>query len=503
MLRYLFILFFSLLFIGCGSDKEGPTKRVIASQNIYRSAHNAPKDPLYEDQWYLHDRFGIDIGNLWQNYLGDGIRLSVVDVGIDITHEDLKGSIDFDAAHRFSDNSNDPSPTTQELYDPQIDANHGTAVAGVIAAAHNGIGMMGIAPNVSLIPLNVFSRATDRSFVKAISLDDVDISSNSWGEDLSRGFIDDRLVLDAINQTMKKSPTIYLFSSGNEASNAEFSSLLTSRYTLVIGASTKGGSIAPYSNRGANLLCVAPGGGNFGLLTTDLTGEKFGYDTKWHHLNLPENSAYNYTDSFKGTSASTALVAGVVALMKEANPTLDYRDVRYIIAHTSRQIDPNHPSWIENDEGLYYSTAYGFGLIDAQKAVEEAKHFRHLPPIIKAQKALTKLSLPISSQTRNGVSLSFEIDQDFVVEYAVLHLDASYKQIGDLDLLLTSASGTQLPLLEHSPRFDTPLKRWDFGAIGYMDESAKGSWELRLITHNPHLQGLLRSASLTLYGHQK
>ncbi len=503
MIRYLFYFLFSVLILGCGEDHQNSPKKIITTQTTYRSGYNAPKDPLFDDQWYLHDKFGIHISNLWQNYLGNGVRVAVVDVGVDARHEELKGVIDFDSSYRFSDNSNDPSPTDYEIKNPQIDANHGTAVAGVIAAAHNGKGIMGIAPNVSLVPLNVFSQPTDQTFAKAISLKGIDISSNSWGEDLSNGLIDDQAVLRAINKKMHSVPTIYLFSSGNEASNTEFSSLLNSRYTLVVGANTKDGVLSPYSNQGANLLCVAPGGGNFGLLTTDLTGDRLGYDTKWHHLNIKENSSYNYTNSFKGTSASTALVTGVVALMKEANPQLNYRDVRYILAHSSRQIDPSHHSWIQNDEGLYYSNAYGFGLIDAQNAVEKSKHFISLPPVTQTHKELTKLNLPITTQARNGVSFAFEIDRDFVVEYVVLHLDASYPQIGSLDLSLTSASGTQITLLQHNPRFDTPLTSWDFGAIGYMDESTKGTWEVHLTAHNVALKGLLKGASLTLYGHQK
>ena len=142
------------------------------------------------------------------------------------------------------------------------------------------------------------------------------------------------------------------------------------------------------------------------LITTDRSGCTQGYSQRlsfstidtippnlfeYSYTNktpVPHNSNpyCNYTSSFNGTSAAAPTVSGVVALMLEANPNLTHWDVRHILATTSRKIDANYkvpssgsinlsPGWITNKRGYNYSDWYGFGLVDAAKAVNAAKAF--------------------------------------------------------------------------------------------------------------------------------
>ncbi|WP_226470706.1 S8 family serine peptidase, partial [Luteimonas panaciterrae] len=97
-----------------------------------------------------------------------------------------------------------------------------------------------------------------------------------------------------------------------------------------------------------------------------------------------------------GTSAATPMVSGVAALMLEANPRLTYRDVKYILATTARQIHPDQPDvrhpddrgqvlvpgWTKNAAGHAFSNWYGFGLVDATAAVTKAADFKPLPPLV-------------------------------------------------------------------------------------------------------------------------
>lgn len=91
-----------------------------------------------------------------------------------------------------------------------------------------------------------------------------------------------------------------------------------------------------------------------------------------------------------GTSAAAPTVAGVAALMLSANPQLTLRDVKYILATTAFQIDPDQPKaryngtvidpgWITNAAGHHFSNWYGFGLLDGAAAVERAMRFTALP----------------------------------------------------------------------------------------------------------------------------
>jgi subtilisin family serine protease len=77
-------------------------------------------------------------------------------------------------------------------------------------------------------------------------------------------------------------------------------------------------------------------------------------------------------DDFGGTSSSTPLVAGVVALVLEANPALTARDVQYILRSTATKIDPSSPSWITNGAGIAHSRLYGFGRVNSAAAVNAA-----------------------------------------------------------------------------------------------------------------------------------
>ena len=89
----------------------------------------------------------------------------------------------------------------------------------------------------------------------------------------------------------------------------------------------------------------------------------------------------NCTDDFGGTSSAAPTVAGVVALMLEANPLLGWRDVQHILIRTAEQNDAGDPSWITNAAGLRNSNIYGFGRVDAERAVTVAAGRRAGPAL--------------------------------------------------------------------------------------------------------------------------
>jgi len=486
MLKILMFITISIIFNACGRDKidsrsidlQSLSTKNQTSNKRYHSSFSGKYDPLYDKQWYLHEKFGIDINDSWSEYLGDGIKIGLVDSGVDITHKDLDGVIDFQNSYRYSDNSHNPTPTNYELNSDNIDEAHGTSVAGLIAAMHNGVGIMGIAPNVDLIALNVFSKPTDSTFKDAILRSDIDISSNSWGSDDKDGLVDDRVVLDAIDKKMIIDPTIFIFSSGNSAKNSDFNSVLNSRYTLVIGASNRYGRVSAYSNYGSNLLALTPGG-DFGdmLITTDLSGS-YGYDRG------------DYTNKFEGTSASAAIFSGVVALMLEANKDLSYRDIRYIIAHSSKVIDKIDPSWHKNSKGLFFSNYYGFGLIDAKRAISMAKEFI---PLGEEES--------IVSYLRDG---KFLVDNDIDIEYITISVKFEDNIVGKkIKLSLISPQNTHSTLIDKDSKITQSLDDWEFGANDFLDESSEGEWRVEALDLNSGKKLKIEDAKLTIYGHYK
>ena len=106
---------------------------------------------------------------------------------------------------------------------------------------------------------------------------------------------------------------------------------------------------------------------------------------------LPEittTDAHNaYTTSFGGTSAAAPIVSGVAALVRAANTSLTWRDVKLILAGSARKNDPTSSTWEQaglkygsGSDRYWFSHDYGFGVVDAWAAVQMAKEWTNLPP---------------------------------------------------------------------------------------------------------------------------
>lgn len=154
------------------------------------------------------------------------------------------------------------------------------------------------------------------------------------------------------------------------------------------------------------------------------------------------NEDGNYTNRMNGTSSATPMVSGVVTLMLNANPNLNYRDVKYILAHTARKIDENNPDWNKNAAGLWFNPNYWFGLVNAGKAVEMAKNFS-LPPETETKLYNVDTNIAIPDNDSNGVSININVDENISIEYVNVWVSIpDHNYPGDLEIDLVSPSGT-------------------------------------------------------------
>jgi subtilisin family serine protease len=154
---------------------------------------------------------------------------------------------------------------------------------------------------------------------------------------------------------------------------------------IYVGACNDEGRRSRYSQYGEGLTIVAPSDDVLpspqeikdgarrpsSIATTDLQGIG-GYMQDQTHYTLSDNEF-----GFGGTSAAAAQVAGVVALMLQANAQLSSRDVHTILCETARAADDKGLSLLETDDGsvpgkAQYSAEFGYGLVDAARAVAEA-----------------------------------------------------------------------------------------------------------------------------------
>jgi subtilisin family serine protease len=294
-------------------------------------------DARYAQQWHF-DLIG-DIETIWQTYSGAGVAVAVYDDGMDQTHPDLVAN--YDASLHYSGIGSDDG-----RHNGPGDG-HGTSVGGLIAAALNGVGVVGVAWGAGLTSVDYLGdlQADSEavlydSLAWAANFDVVNQSygvdpefSDDWdiGDPGSWGWEEAQRLAQAAETGRGGLGTIFVKAAGNEANdpvlqgigilgNAQGEGQNTLDFIITVGAVGRDGRVMDYSNYGANLLVSGPAASE----TTDVTGSA-GY----------ESGAY--TDDFGGTSAAAPVISGVVALMLEAAPGLGWRDVQSILAATAAQ----------------------------------------------------------------------------------------------------------------------------------------------------------------------
>jgi subtilisin family serine protease len=323
-----------------------------------------PGDQFFANQWHLRNvgqnggKIGADVNAAaaWNITLGDpGVRVVVNDSGVDSDHPDLQTQMA--AGWDFDNNDNDASPDFAIWQ-----MAHGTACAGVIAARRNAAGVVGIAPNCRITPLRAAGAHPEDVWARMFdwAAQNGEIISCSWSLP-PMNILTDAIVRAAQGGRNGRGIPCF-FASGNEYSPS-ISYPASIPETIAVGASTNLDVRAAYSNFGVGLDFVAPSsGGTLKIETTDMHGPA-GYNSSGDYCKAADDSG------FSGTSSATPLAAGVAALMVSVNPHLTAREVREILRATADKINAAQANYDANG----FSLQYGFGRINAGKAVEEAQ----------------------------------------------------------------------------------------------------------------------------------
>ncbi|MFB2921046.1 S8 family serine peptidase [Aerosakkonema funiforme] len=388
---------------------------------------------------------------------------------------------------------------------------HGTAVAGIaLASGDNNFGGSGVAPEANLAGLRLIAdQVTDKQIADALSFknQDIDIYNNSWK--VENAFTTSPLNLMAMEQAVKTGRNqlgnIYVFAGGNDRStggNVNYNGFANSRYAIAVAAINKDGEQTTYSEPGTPLLVSAYSsslGEGRGITTTDLVGAD-GYDPG------------DYTKSFGGTSAAAPLVSGVIALMLEANPNLSWRDVQHILAKTANKNNPTDKGWVQNGAKLWVNDKYGFGAIDAFKAVNTAATWTPVDREVKVSSNLQNVieNIPDGDQD-TGVNSQISFYEDITVEKVEVELYSDHKNWKDLRVVLTSPDGTESVLARPQFSNDSNVGQifkpnidrnsWMFNSVRHWGESSKGEWTLKVFDENGNqIQGDLDAWKLNVYG---
>lgn len=504
-------------------------------------------DPLYAEQWNLQMLGGIE--DVWMDYTGQGVTVAVYDDGISYDHVDLDDNYNGSLHLNYQGTELDPMPNNAD------EARHGTAVAGIIAGERNGEGTIGIAYDATLVGVNIFSGpsnindADTSGFEYAIAqMGSFDVVNHSWGG--APVYLNDTVPAilaymaaaeDAATTGRDGLGTVILKAAGNWADNSQGDFTDTTRFSITVGAYDSDGDVSWYSSRGANILISAPSSGNtlvdadgnltpesdLRIATTDRDGD-FGYGPEsW-------SSAYD-TSGFGGTSAATPTVAGVVALMLDANENLGWRDVQNILAQSATwtgsevgvqnhdaevvpldldadgirettgldQIEYFAGTWngaeTWNGGGMHFSEDYGYGAVDALAAVRmsEVWSFFDVPQTSSNEVSYgTGLMTPGLTVSGDGDIASWTFDYSgpaMDLEYVDISMSLSTTLMQEVMLEITSPDGTtttlmDLPINDYTPAYDflgimllQVAVTWTFGATAFRGEDPNGTWTVTLM----------------------
>jgi subtilisin-like proprotein convertase family protein len=490
---------------GAESESAGPTSASIPS------TVSLPTDPLLSSQWHLGNSgglFDLNVRGVWNPasgnaYTGAGTWVVVIDNGFDYTHPDLAGPYDDTLDFDFESNTLDAFGFA--------DQGHGTAVMGIIGADNNGTGAVGVAFDSNLVgyrTANLISDAWLQDIRDAIhhgalsALGDVEsISqgiSNDTNSEFGFGYNAARFdeietsIGEAVSQGRGGLGTTIVKAAGN-ARGANFDvnadDWANDTRQVVVAAVDQNGFVSSYSSYGAAIL-VSAFGTPGQVVTTDRVGAA-GY------------SPGDFTTTFNGTSAATPMVAGIVSLMYDANSGLGWRDVQNILAYSARHVGSavgSGPAGSEqftwgfngahdwNGGGLHFSNDYGYGLVDGLAAVRLAESWLLTGNAAQTNSTqftntMDMLNSTVTIPDGNPTGTSFTGTAGFndEVDRVTVRITFSTTFTADLEVYLTSPSGTTSRLVADQGGDHDFNGTWTFESQAFHGERAGGTWTVRVV----------------------
>ena len=302
-------------------------------------------DPNFSQQWGLQNNTyqNIDISacSAWKYSTGKGVKIAIVDEGIEKTHSDLVSNI-YNLSY---DTETHTSPSG-------VYGSHGTHCAGIAAAAVNGILVAGVAPDAKLMAVSnsLGGPNYERNIAEGIAWawkNGADIISCSWWcneSDYIKEAIDSLLLYGRNGKG-----AIFVKSAGNQYGGTVTFPGGYRPEVLAVSSIDINGEWSYFSSLGNPVDVCAPGNNIYSTLLNNTIG-----------LN-------------SGTSMACPHVSGVAALILEVNPALTGQEVRDIIEQNTKKVGSvgYHNNNPERTNGTW-NNKHGYGLIDAYAAVRAA-----------------------------------------------------------------------------------------------------------------------------------
>jgi len=461
------------------------------------SLQRTVNDPLYPNQWHLTGSGpNLQMNAAWDVVTGKNVNVAVVDDGLDINHEDLAGNA-YPVSANNHKNYNAGDPTDPTPANPS--QNHGTSCGGLIGAiGFNNIGVIGVAPEVSLMGLRLIADpAGDDAVGDAMAWQPggliTSVSSNSWGpaDDGTALGVPGPLQLAGIQQAVTNYRsglgTVFVVSAGNgrqAGDNGSYDGFAASRFTIGVGAVARTGDPSSYSEEGIG-VAISAFGGEFTppdmIWTTNVTGPDA---LAALQANFATSQApVNYSDAFNGTSAAAPQVSGAVALILQANPNLGYRDVKEILMRTAQKTGiQNGDPFRDNGAGFSFSNSFGAGLMNVSAAIDMASGWTNLGALQSITLTSTD-SQPIPDGSTDGATFSFDFSSmsKLRVEHVEFVVNVQHPNRGQVGFVLTSPSGMTSVVNNRPPDTGADFENYMFTSVRDWGESSSGVWTVKVI----------------------
>ncbi|WUO34811.1 S8 family serine peptidase [Streptomyces sp. NBC_00286] len=278
----------------------------------------------------------MDAEGMWKTSTGKGVKVAVLDTGVNPDTSSLKGQVLEEEVPRSV------SYNATKDYD-----SHGTTMAEVIAGTGAGGGLQGLAPDAKIVPYRVLAKsemnATDRKKTPTVE-DAIKAAADSDAQIISMSFTGitfDSDDVEAIKYAQTKGKLMFA-GTGNDAESKNLIGY-PARYPYVVGvaAADETGKVAKYSEHGHGVDLAAPG------------------------LNLPQwcdATFRSYCDGGGGTSAATAIASASAALIWSAHPDWTANQVLRSLIDTAGR------TWPEGERSNYL----GYGLARPRKVLENS-----------------------------------------------------------------------------------------------------------------------------------
>lgn len=502
----------------------------VLRQPCYR-----PRESDYGKQWYLHHEGGDHLAAgshifaeaAWNSTRGRrSIAVAIVDDGVDLQDPDLQSEGKIVAPVNFQDEAALPQPAARQT--------HGTAMARLAVADETGRGMVGIAPGCALMPIRIGDWIDDQGLEQVCQwvIDrGADVVCCGWSAaavyfPLS---LRQRVALaQAATQGRSGRGCVLVFAAGN--ANRPIDGVIDEQGgpdqrlqgpthwlngfavhpdVITVSACTSLNQKSVSSNWGTGIAVTAPGGSAAPALLTQQDGLLATPPA------LAEAQAGRPIEfltpqmGLGGTSAASALVAGVAALVLSVNPDLTAREVRQILEQTAdRIVDQNPDPQLQRNAGQYdaqrYSTWFGYGKVNAVKAVQLA--LRLVVPLPLPNRWLefqNRQPLAIPDGNPEGVISAIEVAATGRILDLEVKVEVDHDFLGDLEIALIPPWGQVILLQNRSLGRSTHLQTTFSlenvsGLRAALHQPVQGVWQLKLTDALPAHRGVLQQWQLNL-----